>query len=119
MAIPKVVVTLPSEAALDGLYCPACGKGLLAEDSQEICPHVLFCYESEAGEFTYVAPPVDALLWQTGSDRTAGQPRPVDRLCERIESPSALCLQIDSGGVTHVPVCFETYIGIDFWPYGR
>ena len=44
------------------IYCPDCGTPIHDPDSFPSCPHVVFSYITELGDFDYVAPRMQAQI---------------------------------------------------------
>lgn len=86
--------------------CPVCGQSIVEEPT---CDHLLFTFFDEVGEFTNVAPDVEALVEQLPNpDESEDDEYPPDLLTALVPSESALCLyfppNVTGGGIS---VCID------------
>lgn len=114
-----VEVPVPWDGDDIGIHCcPVCGASVRDED---LCPHVVFVWLDEAGEFQTRDEGVAALLEPItdalGDDEEADNdepPHPARLACELLELPSAVCLYF---GATFtgpgMAVCFDFSIEPD------
>ena len=87
-------------------FCSVCGQRIFEEPA---CDHLLFVFMDEVGEFTNVAPDIEALVEQLpDSDESEDDEYPPEMLTALIPSESALCLyftaNVTGGGIS---VCID------------
>jgi len=94
------VVTQYSHDDAGLFYCPVCGSELGRVD--ERCPHVLFTYFEEVGEFTdvsdlisHVVADVEKQLEEMDDDSRMDAD-PAQLVAERADIPSAICFRFSA-----------------------
>lgn len=116
--IPHVHLKMPFGYGRPQIHCPACGKHIGDEDTtwENLCPHVIFLYLPDVGEFSYVAPAYQSLVDEIMDDPNLEDVSPVETLVERLERPGAMALTLSHGGMGHGPVWVDDVVAVDFAP---
>ncbi len=119
MGIPTVSIELPFGFNDPRLNCPACGASVFeAREGRAPCPHTLFSFFSEIGNFGFMAPQVKAIV--DGLNELPEEERdifnPVQELVANLNGKSAFCMEVTFGGMACGPVWTTAWVGFDFDP---
>jgi hypothetical protein len=97
------------------IYCPACGHPIYEMDKNpQKCPHVLFTYLSEIGNFDYIIDDLKDTVDRINEFAGEEDINPVKTFLLTIDSESTLCFSITTTGIAHGPVSSTVYVAIDF-----
>ena len=98
-------------------YCPVCGKNIVTEEgmADDWCSHVKFLYVYEAGEFTFNDKSYEDILSDKDYEECEEEEiEPVEMLMKKVESTSALALNLTTTGMACGPVSMTVTFGVEF-----
>jgi len=100
-------------------YCPMCGTKLSFEEGKEPCPHILFVYESEAGEFAYIRDDLKSELEKRGINVQSSEIEALNALevLEELLPENTVIFELTGVGVGCGLVACTTIVGIEFKEY--
>lgn len=101
-------------------YCPVCGTAAVTEDgpNDEWCSHIKFLYVE--GEFSFNDKGYENLL--TDEDFEESEDDDIDiveRLMQKVNSDSALALNLTTTGMACGPVSMTVTFGVEFNPKSK
>ena len=97
-------------------YCPMCGTKLSFEEEKKPCSHILFVYESEAGEFAYIRDDLISELEKKGINIQSSDVDALNALeaLEELLPENTVIFEFTGVGVGCGLVAFTIIVGIEF-----
>ena len=100
-------------------YCPVCGTAIITEDGpgDNWCSHFKFLYHYGEGDFMFNDEHYENLL--TDEDYEECEEKDIDiveKLMEKVDSKSAVAMNLTTTGMACGPVSMTVAFGVDFDP---